>query len=146
MEASPNSTVESVMSEEMWLGIYCGGILIYHDRFQDQDGMFPFIPYFADRKKSGEPFGPVRNLVPLNKEIDKRRSKALHLMSNNQAILEQNAVEDIGAFNMEKARADGTMVVRKLEGDTNYQESGYGPVADVHARREQAGLQYGVRR
>ena len=138
-EASPGSTVESVMSEEMWLGIYCGGLLIYHDRFQDQDGMFPFIPYFADRKKSGEPFGPVRNLVPLSKEIDKRRSKALHLLSNNQAILEQNAVEDIGAFNTEKARADGTMIVRKLEGVEiiKNQDMGQSQMA-MHAESKQA--------
>lgn len=115
-DASPGSTVEKVMSEEMWLGIYCGGLLIYHDRFQDQDGMFPFIPYFADRKKSGEPFGPVRNLVPLNKEIDKRRGKALHLLSNNQAIVEQNSVEDWAEFAQEKAKPDGVMRVRKLDG------------------------------
>ena len=138
-EASPNSTVESVMSEEMWLGIYCGGLLIYHDRFQDQDGMFPFIPYFADRKKSGEPFGPVRNLVPLSKEINKRRAKALHLLSNNQAILEQNSVEDIGEFNAEKAKADGTMVVRKLDGIEliKNQDMGQSQMA-MHAESKQA--------
>lgn len=113
---NPGSEIETVQAEEMWLGIYCGGVLIYHDRFQDQDGMFPFIPYFADRKKSGEPFGPVRNLVSISKEIDKRRSKALHLLSTNQAIIEQNAVEDWAEFAQEKARPDGVMKVRKLDG------------------------------
>src|SRR4029079_19685322 len=101
--------------EELWLGIYCGGLLIHHDRFQDQDGMFPFIPYFGDRKKSGEPFGPVRNLVSINKEINKRRSKALNLLSTNQAIVEQNAVEDWAEFALEKAKADCIMKVRKRD-------------------------------
>lgn len=114
-QAPAGSTMDSVVSEEMWLGIYCGGLLIYHDRCQDQDGMFPFIPYFGDRKKSGEPFGPVRNLVPLAKEINKRRSKALNLLSTNQAIAEQNAVEDWAEFTNEKAKPDGVMKVRKLD-------------------------------
>lgn len=115
MSQSPGSTVESVQLEEMWLGIYCGGVLIHHDRHQDQDGMFSFIPYFADRKKSGEPFGPVRNLVSINQEINKRRSKALHLINTNQAIVGQNAVEDFAEFAAEKARPDGIMKVRKLD-------------------------------
>lgn len=109
------STVESVQSEEMWIGIYCGGVLIHHDRHQDQDGMFSFIPYFADRKKSGEPFGPTRNLVSISQEINKRRSKALHLINTNQAIVGQNAVEDWAEFADEKARPDGIMKVRKLD-------------------------------
>ena len=109
---SPGSTVESESSEEMWLGIYCGGVLIHHERHQDQDGLFSFVPYFADRKKSGEPFGGVRNLVSISQEINKRRSKALHLMSTNQAIVSQNAVEDMAEFASEKARPDGIMKVR----------------------------------
>jgi hypothetical protein len=111
----PGSTVDRIVAEEMWLGIYCAGTLIHHDRDIDQDGMFPFIPYFADRKKSGEPFGPVRNLVSLQKEINKRRSKALALLSNNQAIVGQNAVEDWAEFDREKANPSGTMKVRKVE-------------------------------
>jgi hypothetical protein len=114
-QAPEGSTLEKVESEEMWLGIYCGGLLIYHDRFQDQDGMFPFIPYYGDRKKSGEPFGVVRNLVSISKEINKRRSKALHLLSTNQAVVGQNAVEDWAEFASEKARPDGVMKVRKLD-------------------------------
>lgn len=115
-QAAPGSQIDTVTMDEMWLGIYCGNTLIHHDRFKDQDGMFPFIPYYADRKKSGEPFGPVRNLKSLQRERNKRRSKALHLMSNNQAIVEQNAVEDWAEFALEKARPDGIMKVRKRDG------------------------------
>lgn len=109
---SPGSTVESMVVEEMWLGIYCGGLLIHHERDVDQDGLFPFVPYYGDRKKSGEPFGVVRNLVSISMEIDKRRSKALHLLSTNQAIVSQNAVEDWAEFASEKARPDGIMKIR----------------------------------
>jgi hypothetical protein len=108
----PGASIDRVVGEEMWLGIYCAGTLIYHDRYQDQDGMFPFVPYFADRKKSGEPFGPVRNLVSISQEINKRRSKAMHLINTNQAIVSQNAVEDWAEFANEKGRPDGIMKVR----------------------------------
>jgi hypothetical protein len=108
----PGASIDRVVGEEMWLGIYCAGTLIYHDRYQDQDGMFPFVPYFADRKKSGEPFGPVRNLISISQEINKRRSKAMHLINTNQAIVSQNAVEDWAEFANEKGRPDGIMKVR----------------------------------
>lgn len=137
--APEGSTIESVEREEMWLGIYCGGLLIHHDRDIDQDGLLPFVPYFADRKKSGEPFGPVLNLISIAKEIDKRRSKALHLISNNQAIIEQNSVEDWAEFASEKARPDGIMKVRKLDGIEliKNQDMGQSQMA-MHAESKQA--------
>lgn len=139
--ASPGSTVETVVTEEMWLGIYCGGLLIHHERAVDQDGLFPFIPYFADRKKSGEPFGPVRNLVSISQEINKRRSKALHLLSTNQAIVSQNAVEDMAEFASEKARPDGIMRVRGKPDDhvqlIKNQDMGQSQMA-MHAESKQA--------
>ncbi len=138
---SPGSQVESVVAEEMWLGIYCGGLLIHHERAVDQDGLFPFVPYFADRKKSGEPFGPVRNLVSISQEIDKRRSKALHLLSTNQAIVSQNAVEDFAEFASEKARPDGIMKVRGKPEDhvqlIKNQDMGQSQMA-MHAESKQA--------
>ena len=140
-QMNPESVVESVASEEMWLGIYCGGTLIHHDRAVDQDGLFPFIPYFADRKKSGEPFGCVRNLVSISQEINKRRSKALHLLSTNQAILSQNAVEDQAIFAAEKAKPDGIMIVRGKPDDQvqliKNQDMGQSQMA-MHAESKQA--------
>jgi hypothetical protein len=140
-QAPDGSRLESVVGEEMWLGIYCGGLLIHHDRYQDQDGLFPFIPYFADRKKSGEPFGPVRNLVSISQEINKRRSKALHLLSTNQAIVSQNAVEDWAEFASEKARPDGIMKIRGKPDDhlqlIKNQDMGQSQMA-MHAESKQA--------
>lgn len=138
---SPGSTVESVVTEEMWLGIYCAGLLIHHDRDVDQDGLFPFVPYFADRKKSGEPFGPVRQMVSISQEINKRRSKALHLLSTNQAIVSQNAVEDFAEFASEKARPDGIMKVRGKPDDhvqlIKNQDMGQSQMS-MHAESKQA--------
>lgn len=109
--ATPGSTLAQKVSDEMWVGIYCGGLLIHHDRSPYSHGMFPFIPYFADRKKDGEPYGWVRNLVSIQQEINKRRSKALHQLSNEKLIYERSAVRDPGELASEAARADGHLVL-----------------------------------
>ena len=54
---------------------------------------FPFMPMFAFRKKSGEPYGFVQPMIPLQKEINKRRSKALHLLNSRQITMDKGAVE-----------------------------------------------------
>jgi hypothetical protein len=56
-------------------------------------------------------FGAVRNQISLQDEINKRRSKALHLLSVHQAITEQGAVQDIDATRRELAKPDGLIIV-----------------------------------
>ncbi|HQR14169.1 MAG TPA: hypothetical protein PLZ37_06370 [Nitrospira sp.] len=56
-------------------------------------------------------YGLVREMIPLQDEINKRRSKSLHLLSSNQTIYEDGAIDNIEVFRREKAKADGTMKV-----------------------------------
>jgi hypothetical protein len=56
-------------------------------------------------------FGMVRDLISLQDEINKRRSKALHLLSVNRIITEQGAVEDLDAAKREMAKPDGAISV-----------------------------------
>jgi hypothetical protein len=98
---------------KMKMAVWCvGGVLESGDSPYDHD-MFPFIPFFVDRKKSGEPVGIVRALKDPNSEINKRRSKALHQMSTNQALFEQNAVADKDILRTEIARPDGLLEYKK---------------------------------
>lgn len=52
-------------------------------------------------------YGVVRDMVDLQDEINKRRSKALHLLNVRQAIAEQGAVQDVDVARRELARPDG---------------------------------------
>lgn len=52
-------------------------------------------------------YGMVRGLISLQDEINKRRSKALHLLSVRQVIAEQGAVQDVDKARREVARPDG---------------------------------------
>ena len=52
-------------------------------------------------------YGMVRDLISLQDEINKRRSKALHLLSVHQVIAEKGAVADVDKARREVARPDG---------------------------------------
>ena len=56
-------------------------------------------------------YGLVREMVTLQDEINKRRSKSLHLLNTAQVVYETGAVVDIETFRKEALRPDGTMEV-----------------------------------
>ena len=56
-------------------------------------------------------YGMVRDLISEQDEINKRRSKALHLLSVRQVVMEDGAVADIDKARREVARPDGLVVV-----------------------------------
>lgn len=63
-------------------------------------------------------FGMVRDLISLQDELNKRRSKALHLLSVNRTIAEAGAVDDEDHARREAAKPDGWITVNpglKLE-------------------------------
>lgn len=56
-------------------------------------------------------YGVVRNWIPIQDEINKRRSKALHLLNQNRSIGDAGAFADLQDLKDEKARADGHIEV-----------------------------------
>jgi hypothetical protein len=60
---------------------------------------------YVDRENNR--YGHVKDLIPLQDEINKRRSKALHLMSQRQTFSNKRAVPDVKKAKMELAKPDG---------------------------------------
>ena len=56
-------------------------------------------------------YGVIRDLISLQDEINKRHSKALHLLSVHQVIAEKGAVADVDAARREVAKPDGFIEV-----------------------------------
>lgn len=56
-------------------------------------------------------YGAVRDLISLQDEINKRRSKALHQLTARTVIAEQGAVQDVDAARREVAKPDGYIEV-----------------------------------
>lgn len=72
---------------------------------------FPFTPIFINRKSSdGSPYGIIRNMVDAQKDINKRFSKALAIISSNKVIMDEGAVKDLDQFEEEIARPNAIIV------------------------------------
>ena len=112
-KAAPKSAyvTKPKIVDQMWCGMFLGGVLLFHRQSPRQHNTFPWVPFIADRKKNGEPFGPVLNAIPIQDAINKRKSKALNMLSNRRIVAEKNAVEDPETAQIENAKADGYVEV-----------------------------------
>jgi hypothetical protein len=74
---------------------------------------FTLVPYFFKRKRTnGEPYGLVKSAIDPQREYNKRRSKALHLLNTVQVVADVDAVEDPNILAREAARPDGIILKR----------------------------------
>lgn len=74
---------------------------------------FPFIPIWSHRrKKDNTPYGMIRQLRDPQEDLNKRRSKALFILSTNQTIADDDATKDWDDFKAELDRPDG-LVIKK---------------------------------
>ena len=74
---------------------------------------FTLVPYFFKRKRiNGEPYGLVKSAIDPQREYNKRRSKALHLLNTVQVVADVDAVEDPNILAREAARPDGIILKR----------------------------------
>lgn len=99
--------------DTIYMGVFCAGILLEHKKSRYAHGRFPFVPYFAGRKKDGEPYGPVTNLRSPQDEINHRRSRGLHMLNNRQTIFERTAIHDKSILAEELGKPDGQIEVEE---------------------------------
>jgi hypothetical protein len=92
------------------VGVYAAGILLEHKETDHK--FFSLVPYFAYRRKTGEPYSLITLALSMQDAINKRESKALHLLNTNQAIYEKSAVDDPAKMAEEKAKPDGNIELR----------------------------------
>ncbi len=79
--------------------------------FVDQKGM-SFCPLFLQSayvNRENERYGLVRIMIGPQDEINKRRSKALHMLTVKQVVLERGAVDDVDMLRKELAKPDGVI-------------------------------------
>jgi hypothetical protein len=83
---------------------------------EDKQSQHKYEMFSAYVDQDGDRYGFVRDLKPLNQEINMRRSKALYTMLSRRIITPQGAFDDIEVARREAARADG-VVVYNPQGD-----------------------------
>lgn len=99
----------------MRLAIMTPSAILYDAPSIYRHNTFSLTPIWCFRRgRDGMPYGFVRNLRPIQDGVNKRASKALHILSSNQTIIEEGALsseQTIQEFMVEKNRPDGTIVM-----------------------------------
>jgi len=79
--------------------------------FQDEAGktLCGLIASSAYTDRDNNRYGVIRPLRPLQDELNKGRSKVMHILSTSQIVMEEGAVADIEKTRVEAARSDGVI-------------------------------------
>jgi len=99
------------LESSIWAATFTAGVLLEHKKLKRK--FFRWVPYWVHRKKNGEPFSEIFISLPMQDAINKRESKALHLLTTTQAIYEEGAVLDKSETASEIARPDGQIEVAR---------------------------------
>lgn len=86
------------------------------DTGESDCGLF-FQSAYADRDNNR--YGLVREFIYLQDAINKRGSKATHLLNTAQIVTKKGAVDDIEKSRREAARPDGVLVINDMGGSLN---------------------------
>lgn len=74
---------------------------------------FPFTPVWGNRRaRDGMPYGMIRGMRDINRDLNKRASKALHLLSSTRVTVQEGAVDDIEELRDEAGRPDSVVVYK----------------------------------
>lgn len=108
------SIVSKVMMR-MRLAIITPSEIIYDAPSIYRHNTFSLTPIWCYRRgRDGMPYGFVRNLRPIQDGVNKRASKALHILSSNKTIIEEGALSpemSMDQFEVENARPDGIIIM-----------------------------------
>lgn len=99
----------------MRVSIFCDKFLLVDAPSPYEHNRFPFVRRTAYRKaKDGSHYGLVRQIRDIQDDLNKRRSKSLHLLNTRRVIIDPTAVEDMQVFSEEVARPDAILEVNDL--------------------------------
>jgi len=107
------STVDSIQMQ-MRLAIFVDGALLQEGVSPYRHGRFPLTPIWCYRRgRDNAPYGIIRNIRDPQEDLNKRMSKAQHILASNQVIMENGAVDDLDELAEEVAKPDGIIVRNK---------------------------------
>jgi hypothetical protein len=110
---SGECTVVSKMMMRTRIAIMTTGDVLWEGPSPYRHNRFKFVPVWGfKRGRDGLPYGVIRGMRDIQDGVNKRASKALHILSTNKVIMDEGAVEDMDAFAEEVARPDA-IIVRK---------------------------------
>lgn len=104
------------MMMRMRTAVITPGELIYDAPSIYRHNTFSLTPIWCYRRgRDGLPYGIIRNLRPIQDSVNKRASKALHILSANKVVIEEDALSEsmtVEEFSDEVARPDAIIPVK----------------------------------
>ncbi len=89
------ASVYDAIQMRLFSTILCDGALLQAPSSPYRHDKTPFTPVWAYRRaRDGSPYSPVRRMRDPQEDLNKRRSKALHILSTTQVFMEEHAVTD----------------------------------------------------
>lgn len=135
------ATIYDAVRHKMRVAVFIQGGEVLQDMASPyKHNRFPFVPIWGYRyARDNQPYGVVRNSRDPQRDLNKRRSKALFLLSVNRTIMDDGAVEDLDQYEEEAARPDAIIVKKQgkdLAIESNLQ------MADAHLMMGQQDSDY----
>jgi hypothetical protein len=111
--AADKKMITEIPSFQIWNGVFTRGVLLYNAPLEVQTGHFELIPYvYKRRKQDGAPYGVVYSGIDSQRELNKRRSKMMHLLNTRGVIADSNAFDNPAAIVAQLARPDFVITKR----------------------------------
>ena len=124
LESGQASLYDS-LKMQVRVAVFCNKGLLQDMDSPYRHNRFPFVPLWAYRRgRDNMPYGIVRASRDPQMDLNKRRSKALFLLSVNRTVMDEGAVKDLDDYIEEVARPDAVIVKRQgkeLKIETNVQ-------------------------
>lgn len=99
------------MTYRMHVAIMTSQGLLYAGESPYRHNRYPFTPIWGKvRGKDNLPYGAIRTSKDIQRDINKRAAKALHILSTNKTIMDEGAVDDIDEYLEEVSRPDAVIV------------------------------------
>lgn len=91
--------------------------ILYHGESPYRHNRYPFTPLWGFRRgRDNMPYGMIRRLRDIQQDVNKRASKALHILSTSKTIMDEDTLPDdysIDDFLEEVSRPDAVIVKRR---------------------------------
>jgi hypothetical protein len=105
--------LDSAFAPQVRVAYFSGDVLLQDKPIPYSHNQFTLVPYIFKRQRAtGEPYGIVASAIDPQRELNKRRSKAMHMLNTSQVIADIDAVEDPNTLAKEAARPDGIILKR----------------------------------
>lgn len=112
-------TLRNTVRLKMRVAIFTGDALMADQESPYKHNDFPFTPIWGWRRdRDNAPYGMVRNSRDPQEDLNKRASKALHILSSNQVVADKSAVDDWNEAVEQIGRSDGVI---RVNGDRRFE-------------------------